>query len=314
LLGAACGLFASKLPWSIYDLGQSARAIAEQQVELGRWAAVLPPDARIGVNDTGAIAYLSGRRTFDVVGLTTESETRYWAAGAGSRFEHYERLGASGLPSHFFVYPEWMQCQPVLGRELHRATVLDQSILGGATMVAYEARYDLLGSGSRPFAARRWGELLDELDIADLESEQAHRYLVRPARAIDDVVAMWPTPDGRVVADGGRLYRADDRFVARIGRAGDALLVMRIVGAAPVEVWIDGQRVDAAGEIAATAELWGWEPLDAQGLPSSADSRPAPWVERVVPVRALSAGEHGVVVRPTDGSSFASYHYWWFTP
>jgi hypothetical protein len=311
-LGALTGAFAAKLPWSMSDLAESARAIDRQQVELGRWAAVLPADARIGVNDTGAIAYLSGRRTFDVVGLTTESETRYWLAGAGSRFEHYERLGRAALPTHFFVYPEWMLCSPVLGRELHRATVLDQSILGGTSMVAYEARYDLLGSGARPFAPRSWGELLDELDVADLESEQAHGYVLWPARAADDVVAMWPTPDGRVVADGGRLYRVEDRFVAHLRAAGEVLLAMRIVAASPLELWLDGKRLEAPSDVAAKAEPWGWEPEETGAGPAPADGKPAPWVERVVPVGALSAGDHAVVVRPSDGTSFASYHYWWF--
>ena len=36
---------------------------------LGRWAKdALPEDARIGLNDTGAIAYFGDRRTFDIVG------------------------------------------------------------------------------------------------------------------------------------------------------------------------------------------------------------------------------------------------------
>lgn len=51
-----------------------------------------------------------GRRTFDVVGLTTRSEPRYWAAGAGSRFEHYEHMPRAELPTHFIVYPGGWPC------------------------------------------------------------------------------------------------------------------------------------------------------------------------------------------------------------
>jgi hypothetical protein len=50
-------------------------------------------------------------------GLTTRGEARYWAAGAGSRFEHYERLPAGQRPTHFIVYPEWFAL-PALGRRL----------------------------------------------------------------------------------------------------------------------------------------------------------------------------------------------------
>ncbi len=151
LAGGFAAALGVRLPWAIRNLAQSASAIRRQQVALGRWAAAeLPADARIGVNDTGAIAYLSGRRTFNVVGLTTEGEARYWVAGAGSRFEHYERLPAARRPTHFIVYPQWMACPPVLGALLHEATVVDQSILGGVTMEAHEARWDLLGSGALP--------------------------------------------------------------------------------------------------------------------------------------------------------------------
>src|SRR5262249_36866019 len=46
---AFAGALATKLPWTVRDLAQSAAAIDRQQIALGRWAADhLPPDARIG--------------------------------------------------------------------------------------------------------------------------------------------------------------------------------------------------------------------------------------------------------------------------
>src|SRR5262249_22108523 len=86
LVGALVGFVGSRLGPSMDDLATSSEAVFLQQVALGKWAgAHLPEDARIGVNDTGAIAYFSSRTTFDVVGLTSAGEARYWAAGAGSR-------------------------------------------------------------------------------------------------------------------------------------------------------------------------------------------------------------------------------------
>ena len=35
------------------------------------------------------------------VGLTTAGEAKHWVAGAGSRFEHYERLDPQQLPTHW---------------------------------------------------------------------------------------------------------------------------------------------------------------------------------------------------------------------
>jgi hypothetical protein len=75
--GVFVGLLASKDEWVIDDVAQSASGIDRQQVALGRWAEhELSPTARIGVNDTGAIAYFSQHKTFDIVGLTTEGEAR----------------------------------------------------------------------------------------------------------------------------------------------------------------------------------------------------------------------------------------------
>jgi hypothetical protein len=177
--GVFVGLFASKLGWVLDDVAQSASGIHRQQVALGQWAKDnLPTDARIGVNDTGAIAYFSDKKTFDVVGLTTQGEARYWVSGVGSRLEHYERLYAKSpekLPTHFIVYPEWMALDSVLGQPLHEATVTDATILGGQTMRAYTADWSALGSGEQPWSPEH-GVLIDSFDVADLESEAAHNY------------------------------------------------------------------------------------------------------------------------------------------
>lgn len=300
LLGAVVAALAMKLPWATFDLAQSARAIARQQVELGRWAAVLPAAATIGVNDTGAIAYVSRRRTFDVVGLTTPGEARHWTAGAGSRFEHYERLGAERLPTHFIVYPHWMACPAVLGTELHRRTVRSQSILGGPTMVAYEARYDLLESGARPFTQGPYGELLDELDVADLESERAHELVLGATSAADNAVAVWPTRDGRVIADGGRFRRTEDRFGLAWPAETATVLVMRVTTPGPLQVTIDGRTVGSATAV--------------EGSGSSPAATPR-WSElalEVPPLGAATGARRQVVVAPAAAGEFASFHYWLF--
>ncbi len=284
------GLFAwllSMLPWTMSDLAQSARAIHLQQVKLGRWAHNnLPDNAIIGVNDTGAIAYFSQRRTFDVVGLTTQREARYWAAGAGSRFEHYERLPPAVLPTHFIVYPGWMAMPAVLGPVLYSATVREQSILGGATMVAYKANYSLLHSGDAPFANLAAGPMLDALDVADLESEQQHHYQLLDGSARRDQVRMGSSHDGRLLVDGGRLARRQDRFV--VGPLGPSVMILRVTSDALLQV-----RVGQGPALTA-------RPL-AQGNP---------WHEQRVSLPALSAPTP-VVVRARDGRRFDAYHYFW---
>jgi hypothetical protein len=296
-LGLAAGALATKLPWTLSDLAQSARAIDRQQVTLGRWAASeLPEDARIGVNDTGAIAYMSGRPTFDVVGLTTEGEARYWVAGAGSRLEHYERTPRERLPTHFIVYPQWMACPAVLGAPLVEATVLDQSILGGVTMVAYEADYAALGSGALPASITPEGRLVDEVDVSDLESEAEHGYLIEPgAWDADNLAGFAPRPGapedepvGRWIADGGRVARARDRFLVELS-GGRASLVARLSAEQPVTL-----DVRVGGRGAGTIEV------------------PAGfWVERAVSLPAtVGRGRVEVTIEARGGARFAAYHYW----
>lgn len=287
LAWGAVAFVAAKLDWATQDLATSARAIALQQVALGRWArANVPTDAAIGVNDTGAIAYYSQRQTFDVVGLTTRGEARYWAHGAGSRFEHYERLGVERLPEFFVVYPHWMAMHEVLGTELVEATVWDQSILGGHTMVAYEARWDRLGTGARP---TRWSSEvapLDVVDVADLDSEVAHDFDLGRLAPRTNVVETAILPDGREIVDGGRRGRTEDRFT--LVASGPGRLILRLGGEGPFAVRVNGELV---GEIdPGPGPAHPWRELSV-ALPASTEARR-------VSVSAVGAG------------AFSSWHYW----
>ncbi len=221
--GGMAGALAAHLPFTLDDLAESSNAIRKQQVSLGRWARDhTPENAVLGVNDTGAIAYFSNRRVFDVVGLTTRGESRYWAAGAGSRFEHYERLGVNRLPTHFIVYPEWFALPPLLGTWLTERRVPGATILGGETMSASMADWSSLKSAELPlFTDHEGRKLVDTLDVADVESERAHDYDLLPAVQSDDVLL---ESDGR--ADGARRSRVRDRF--RLELAAGGLFVARL--------------------------------------------------------------------------------------
>jgi hypothetical protein len=161
------------------------------------------------------------------------------------------------LPTHFIVYPEWMALDAVLGEPLHQATVTDSTILGGQTMRVYEADYALLGSGERPWTSptqRSGGETpIDVLDVADLESESEHRYELLGAREGEQTVRMATTPEGTLIADGGRGRRMRERFVAHLrpGVATEALVRLETAGPAHVTVIASGAvlaKLDTKGE------------------------------------------------------------------
>jgi hypothetical protein len=290
--GVFAGALASHLGWTFDDLWGSSSAIDRQQVALGRWAdATLAPGARIGVNDTGAIGYLGHHKTFDVVGLTTPEEARYWVAGAGSRFEHYERLyrqSPDRFPTHFIVYPQWMACDAVLGDELHEETVTDQTILGGTTMTAFSARSDLLGSGDAPSGSAP-GRLVDELDVADLESEAAHDYRVGSlTRETNDQAITYEVGD-RTIADGTRTGRTRDDFVLRGRPMSRSVIVARFSAdeAAELQVRVAGRTIGIANLV------------------------PGEWTEASFELPAdLASAESRVEVVALRGTKFGSAHYW----
>lgn len=290
--GGFAGMLAVRLDWVIEDVAQSASGIDRQQVELGHWVDKnLPKDARVGVNDTGAIAYFGNRKTFDVVGLTTATEGKYWVAGVGSRLEHYERLRASSpgsLPTHFVVYPEWMACDTVLGRALHEATVTDSSILGGQTMRVYEARFGLLGTGEKPWS--KSGSVIDAIDVADLDSEQEHRYALLGARDGEQVATEGNAPNGEVVVDGGRSNRIRERFEVHVpsGRA--------LRGIARVEVSSNTQLdIEHAGKAIARVKV-----------------EPRGWTEVAFDIPANTFDDGAKDVEVSADGPFTSFH-WWFT-
>ncbi|HEY6727926.1 MAG TPA: hypothetical protein VI197_28150 [Polyangiaceae bacterium] len=247
--GVIVGAFAAKLPYAIADVAESAAAIQAQQVSLGRWARRnLPERARVGVNDTGAIAYFSGRQTFDIVGLTTPGEAEHWLAGPGSRFEHYERLPRRALPTHFLVYPEWFAIDPLLGEYLTERSV-NASILGGTTMVAHKADYRALMSAERPVLVDVHGrKLLDRLDVADLVSESEHDYQLLQAEQQQNRIFRYDR-----WTDGGRAGRTRELFRLRLEPGG--MLVVRAAVERPTRF-----AVYASGEPAGSVELVGpWD-------------------------------------------------------
>jgi hypothetical protein len=290
LAGGFAGALASRLDWVIDDVAQSASGINRQQAALGRWAdANLPRTARIGVNDTGAVAYFGNRLTFDIVGLTTPSEGRYWVAGAGSRLEHYERLRISSpasLPTHFIVYPEWMACDAVLGNALHEAVVTDSSILGGQIMRVYEARWDHLATGELPWTVT--GRVLDAVDVADLESEAEHGYQLLDARDGEQTAEEGNAPDGSIVLDGGRTHRTRDRFRVNLpqGRAAHGFGRVKSAAGLVLHVHVADREV-----LSQTLEA-------------------GPWTEIAFDVPADLASADTRIEVIADGATFTSFHWW----
>jgi hypothetical protein len=125
-------------------------------------------------------------------------------------------------PDYFSVYPGWvggLEASGVIGEEIERFTMSSRpkvsGIVGGDTVVVYEANWDVAGSGE-PFAGE--GEVKDSLDVAELKSEEAHDYETRlplVGLGTSNTLVREYTPDGRLVVDAGRGVPGVEAFTVR---------------------------------------------------------------------------------------------------
>ncbi len=177
----------------------------------------------------------------------------------------------------------------LFGPVVHKVSLSDNRTCGEPEKFLFEARWDALHSGDRPLLPHP-GIPVDEVDVADLESEGAHDYEVdRPARTIyrrEPCQGTW-------VAEGGRVMHAFERMRVRVSPGRDAHLVWRTDGGAPgrVRVLVDGRL---AGSIAWPAERQFVEPE--VPLPASLFVRERPEIR----VELEGPGE------------MSSFHYWVF--
>ncbi|HEY2194413.1 MAG TPA: hypothetical protein VGH76_19250 [Actinomycetospora sp.] len=258
--------------WALRQ-GQQAAGIRESAVSVSQWLrSHTPPTAVIGVNDVGAVAWFSGRRVVDLVGLTTPGLARPALAGSGAMYEALARLPADRRPTYFSVFDR-TELVPV--GELEAAKIFgekpvtsfdakspdrDPGPFGGicqttgecAVISVWKADWSHLGSGDTPDAPVP-GRVVDHLNVGDLADEAAHGYGVDRALiglADQTEVRNQTDPGGRVVVDSGRHVVGGEHFELRGLTPGRPVtLTARVDAREPVE-----NRNTEAGVVAVGAD------------------------------------------------------------
>jgi hypothetical protein len=125
-LSSAAGRYA----WAVQNINT-------MHVHLGHWVDThLPADARLALNDVGAIAYISRREVLDLVGLVTPEVIPYRRQGDDGVLRYL----VQACPDYVIVFPAWfprLTAQRALLEPLYAVRLERNLVAGGAEMVVY---------------------------------------------------------------------------------------------------------------------------------------------------------------------------------
>src|SRR5439155_23804070 len=132
-LAVALGLLvpaSARYAWGVQNINA-------MQVRIGHWVARhTPPDARLAVNDIGAIAFVSRRPVIDLMGLVTPAIRPYRRAGEAGVL----RYVAERCPDFVIVFPTWfpeLTARRELLTPIYRVRLERNEVSGGPEMVVY---------------------------------------------------------------------------------------------------------------------------------------------------------------------------------
>jgi hypothetical protein len=144
--------------WSLWPAaGRYAWAVQNinaMQVHLGRWvAAHTPPQARLALNDVGAIAWVSRREVVDVMGLVTPAIIPYRRDGELGVLRYLERA----CPDYLIIFPAWFPALAGMRDRfipVYRVRLEHNTVAGADEMVVYETPWNRWRPGGQPCAGR----------------------------------------------------------------------------------------------------------------------------------------------------------------
>ena len=120
--------------------GWAVQNINAMQVHLGHWLdRELPRNARIAVNDIGAIAYFSRREIVDLMGLVTPAIIPYRRDGEAGVIRYL----AETCPDHVVIFPAWfprLTARADLLEVRYRVRLERNEVSGADEMVVYRLK------------------------------------------------------------------------------------------------------------------------------------------------------------------------------
>jgi hypothetical protein len=176
-----------------------------------------------------------------MLGLVTNFQAGIANNGPGARFEFLESLPPERRPTHFAYYPGWMGShewwgEVLLDTPLHPG-IEPRRMVGDQDMQLIVANWDHVHTGERPLNDHTGWAVVDRVDIADMASERAHRWVGKMGRRhVGDPTARWSITEREttgvgLVIDGGRTIReSSEHFTITIDPAKPTRVVIRTGG------------------------------------------------------------------------------------
>jgi hypothetical protein len=146
----ALGPAASRYGWAVQN-------IDAMQVHLGEWVrAHTPSEARLGLNDVGAIAYVSRREVVDLMGLVTPAILPYRRGGETGILRYLGRA----CPDYLIIFPAWFPTLAAMADHfvpIYRLRLEHNTVAGADEMVVYETIWNRWRRSPTPCGGGRPG-------------------------------------------------------------------------------------------------------------------------------------------------------------
>lgn len=254
---------APRMKDQLWFFGRASRNILDQHVTAGALLAELDAK-RVLVGDAGALIYASDRPGLDLIGLGgfhAYPFARSTVHGLGASIELIERIDEHERPDFMAIYPGWWGELPIyFGRRVASVPVYGNVICGGSEKVIYKADWAPLDHEGTPRSLRDDERVVDELDVADLMSEEMHDYVFPRPHMGFVVYRVLGDPDrpNRDLFDAGRIIPTGHRETARVRTPrGGGRLIARVAPeqALVTGVTMSGRRVGAL-EATPRSRVW----------------------------------------------------------
>ncbi|MDQ5822618.1 MAG: hypothetical protein M3441_00205 [Chloroflexota bacterium] len=298
-----------------FALGDSARDIYHQQMAFSEWVKqYTAPDARIGVNDTGAHKYISERYVIDLIGLTNNRLQGAYFGGWGTIYDRLAAMPEQERPTHLLIHPNVFLNgvdESVAGSlitPMYSIGVQNPIITAGSVETLYRVNWEYaLLSESQTYVLQREKQPLDMLNVGDVADEKRHGYDISARQSTFSapksiVTTAFYEGNEFALSESGRRHSGWEEFAVKSVPGQPLTLVsrtrLRPEGEQTVVVSANGRQVGV------------WKMTDEVG---------GGWQEYEYAIPAEFVTGDSTVIRldataDPGGPGFASYRYWVYGP